>query len=137
MGQVALTDGGRAFALANQDHSIVAKVALEGKQTGWPEHFVEAGINAMNAKAENVEGWDVYGFTFSGEAHETFERVVEHLTGWIVRVTPVIGEPFDAQIHGVPKEAEMVNTVRLVRWSEDTGAHGDPFDIEIRNLHVY
>ena len=79
---------------------------------------------------------ETFGFTFDGEAGDTFRRFVSEIKGWQVRVTTEDGTKFDALVDGVSIEGEWVNDVRFRRIENDQ-AVGDPFTVTVRNIHVY
>jgi hypothetical protein len=51
-GTTALTPEGRKWATANAAASIIARVALGGRYTDWPEAFVTTAINFCNKNGE-------------------------------------------------------------------------------------
>jgi hypothetical protein len=47
---VTLTDAGRVYAESVRETSIVARVALAGYASGWPQSHVQTAIEACNSK---------------------------------------------------------------------------------------
>jgi hypothetical protein len=43
-----LTDEGKAWAEAHAEASVVANVALYGRESGWPAPFVDASVKVAN-----------------------------------------------------------------------------------------
>ena len=89
----------------------------------------------------------VMSITFTGEAFETFRaavtRMILSLPGsarYFTQITPAEGEPFDAWLIGVDYDAEMGDTIKIVR-NDDNGSTGPELGIveSVRadRIHVY
>lgn len=78
--------------------------------------------------------------TFDGEAFDTEQRVIDSLATFIVQVTPVEGETFDAQLVRVDREADAVDGTPLIvrRFNDETGEpEGEPFTVLAKAILVY
>lgn len=84
--------------------------------------------------------------SFAGEAYETFQRWVELGVDdlgarYFVQVTEAeTGEKFDAWLIGIDREAEMGDTVRVVRNDDDGTTEADLAKVEsVRadRVHIY
>ena len=53
---VTLTEFGRLWAEANQEFSVVARVALQGYDSGWPTAHVESAIATCNRQGADLAG---------------------------------------------------------------------------------
>lgn len=72
---------------------------------------------------------DVWTLTLNGEADQTFERLLEELSGYIVEVKPLVGPSFDAR---------LIDAHTFQRVDEE----GLPLDDErslgrVASIHVY
>lgn len=47
-----LTEKGRRWAEANAGDSVVANVAIHGKESGWPIAFIDSSILVANEEGE-------------------------------------------------------------------------------------
>lgn len=68
---IALTDAGRAYAESHRE-SIVARVALMGKASDWPEPHVETAIRVCNETAMKPPVTVVFDNGYDGPMEFTF-----------------------------------------------------------------
>lgn len=78
--------------------------------------------------------------SFSGEASEVFQRVIESLAGLTVEITPDNGcslHCFDAQLLGIDHSSERADTILVRKLDEETGeASGEPISLVASDITV-
>jgi hypothetical protein len=68
---ITLTDEGRAYAKSHRE-SIVARVALMGEESGWPDNHVEAAIRVCNETVTKPPNVVVHDNGYDGPIEFTF-----------------------------------------------------------------
>src|SRR5687767_9852575 len=96
MTELQLTEAGRLYAATHRE-SIVARVALMGEESGWPEHHVQAAIKVCNEQADlpsttvifNSGHDDEVVFTFDNDTHARLGKAyLETFTGpWGIKAS--------------------------------------------------
>lgn len=88
---------------------------------------------------------DELSISFSGEASENFEKALDGMYGWIVRITPREGEPFDAVLaRATPDDevaAQWLDSVTFQRVDLNDAPVPDSFgpleSTRVRDVYVY
>lgn len=79
--------------------------------------------------------------TCGEEAGSTYQRLVQTLIGYIVRITPEgnsaeTSQPFDAKLLGLGA-GEMRNSLAVVRTDDEGEVMGQPEDVDADEVYVY
>ena len=76
--------------------------------------------------------------SFSLDAWQTWERVVNSVGTMFVRILPVGGgAPFDAWLHSVDDETGDVHGVKIIRGTPENHPAGPIESVRAEKIHVY